>query len=89
MLLPEGLDVDVEQAPSRQEVRHRFTLSMLSEIPSDVPAVGGVKVSGIVALESGRHYNIFVGRLRGVTAAIDLFVSEYESELRRMAADGS
>ena len=59
--LPEGQNIDIERGPSRQDVRHRFTVSMLSEIPSDVPVVGHVKVSGLVTLESGRHYNIFVG----------------------------
>ena len=59
--IPEGLDIDVERGPSRQDVLHRFTLSVMSEIPPTVAVVGGVKVSGIVTLESGRHYNIFVG----------------------------
>jgi outer membrane receptor protein involved in Fe transport len=59
--LPEGQDVDVERGPSRQDVRHRFTLSMLSEIPPSVPLVRGVRLSGLVTLESGRHYNVFVG----------------------------
>jgi hypothetical protein len=59
--LPEALDIDGERGPSRQEVNHRFTLSMISAIPSTVAIAGGVKISGIVTLESGRHYNIFVG----------------------------
>jgi len=59
--LPEGLDIDVERGPSRQDVHHRFTLSLISEIPSTISVVGGVKVSGILTLESGRHYNVFVG----------------------------
>src|SRR4029453_15511901 len=59
--LPEGLDIEVEEAPLRQEVRNRFTLSMLSEIPPDVSVVGGIKLSSVVSLESGRHYNVFVG----------------------------
>jgi hypothetical protein len=37
--IPEGLEIEAEATPSRQDVR----------------------VSGIVTLESGRHYNIFVG----------------------------
>jgi Carboxypeptidase regulatory-like domain/TonB dependent receptor len=59
--LPEALDIDGERGPSRQEVNHRFTVSMISAIPSTVAIAGGVKISGIVTLESGRHYNIFVG----------------------------
>ena len=59
--LPEGQDIDVERGPSRQDVGHRFTLAALSEIPSSVPVLGQMKLSGLVTLESGRHYNIFVG----------------------------
>jgi outer membrane receptor protein involved in Fe transport len=58
--IPEALDVN-EFGPSRQHVGSRFTLTMLSEIPSDVPVVGQLKVSGLVTLESGRRYNIYVG----------------------------
>jgi hypothetical protein len=42
-------------ARSRQDVRHRFTLSALTEVP------GAVRVSGLVSLESGRPFNIYVG----------------------------
>ncbi len=59
--IPEALDIDGERGPSRQEVNHRFTLSMIGAIPSTVAIAGGVKISGVVTLESGRHYNIFVG----------------------------
>jgi hypothetical protein len=58
--LPENLDVN-EYGPSRQQVAHRFTLTMLSEIPADVPVVGQFNVSGLVSLESGRHYNVYIG----------------------------
>ena len=54
--IPEGQDIDGEMARSRQDVRHRFTLSALSQVP------GAVRVSGLVSLESGRPFNIFVGR---------------------------
>jgi Carboxypeptidase regulatory-like domain/TonB dependent receptor len=60
--LPEGQDIEGETALSRQDVRHRFTLTVLSEVPSRVPAVRGVRVSGLVTLESGRRFNIFAGR---------------------------
>ena len=59
--IPEALDPDAERGPSRQSVDDRFTLSMLAEVPSTIPVVGGVKVGGLISLESGRHYNIFVG----------------------------
>jgi hypothetical protein len=60
--LPEGQDIDGETALSRQDVRHRFTLTLLTEMPSGVPAIHGVKVSGLVSVESGRPFNIFAGR---------------------------
>jgi hypothetical protein len=53
--IPEGQDTEIERGPSRQDVAHRFTLTALSELPA------GFKLSGLVTLESGRHYNIFVG----------------------------
>jgi outer membrane receptor protein involved in Fe transport len=59
--IPETLDIEIEEGPSRQDVRHRFTLAMVSEVPSTVAVAGGLKVSALMSLESGRHYNIFVG----------------------------
>ena len=43
-------------ALSRQDVRHRFTVSALGQVP------GAVRVSGLLSLESGRPFNIFAGR---------------------------
>ena len=60
--LPEGHDIEGETALSRQDVRHRFTLTVLSELPSSAAIVHGVRVSGLVSLESGRRFNIFAGR---------------------------
>ncbi|HLG55238.1 MAG TPA: TonB-dependent receptor [Vicinamibacterales bacterium] len=59
--LPEGQDIEGETARSRQDVRHRFTLSVLTQVPSSVAAVGGIRVSSLVSLESGRPFNIFSG----------------------------
>jgi hypothetical protein len=47
--IPEGLDIDIEMAPSRQDVRHRFTLSAIGQAP------GAVRVSGLLTLESEGH----------------------------------
>jgi outer membrane receptor protein involved in Fe transport len=55
--LPEQLDPEIEFGPSRQDVRHRFTTAAFGELAS----LGRLKVSALVTLESGRHYNIFVG----------------------------
>jgi hypothetical protein len=59
--IPEGQDIGIERGPSRQDVRHRFTLSAISEVPPTIPIAGRMRISGLVTLESGRHYNIFVG----------------------------
>ena len=60
--LPEGQDITGEMARSRQDVRHRLTVTALTQVPSGAAVVGGVKVSGLVSLESGRPFNIFAGR---------------------------
>ena len=60
--LPEGQDIEGETSLSRQDVRHRFTVTALSEVPSGVRVLHGVRVSGLVSLESGRRFNIFAGR---------------------------
>ena len=52
----------IQTALSRQDVRHRFTLTVLTELPDGIAVVRGVKVSGLVSLESGRRFNIFAGR---------------------------
>jgi outer membrane receptor protein involved in Fe transport len=54
--IPEGTDIDGEMARSRQDVRHRFTLSAIGQAPA------GIRVSSLVSIESGRPFNIFVGR---------------------------
>ena len=59
--LPEQLDPDAEFGPSRQDIRHRFTLSAFGQLSEQTRVVGSLKISGVVTLESGRHYNIFVG----------------------------
>ena len=53
--IPEGFDIDGETALSRQDVRHRFTLTALTQVPS------GIRISALVSLESGRPFNIFAG----------------------------
>src|SRR6185295_622104 len=59
--LPEGQDINDELARSRQDVRHRFTLSAIAEVPRHLSGVGGIQLSGLVSLESGRPFTIFVG----------------------------
>jgi outer membrane receptor protein involved in Fe transport len=58
---PEGPDFSREEALSRQHVRHRATLSFLSQVPKDVRVIGELKLSSLVTLESGRFFTVFVG----------------------------
>ncbi|HVN37239.1 MAG TPA: MotA/TolQ/ExbB proton channel family protein [Myxococcota bacterium] len=54
--------------------------------PGIAEALIATAVGLFAAIPATIFYNIFVGRLRGITAAIDLFIAEYEGDLRRMAA---
>jgi hypothetical protein len=53
--LPEGQDIEGETALSRQDARHRFTLTAMTQLPARL------RVSGLISLESGRPFNIFSG----------------------------
>jgi outer membrane receptor protein involved in Fe transport len=58
---PDGADFTNEDAFSRQHVRHRGTLSFVSQVPSDVAVVGNLKLAALVTLESGRLFTVFAG----------------------------
>jgi outer membrane receptor protein involved in Fe transport len=60
--LPEGQDILGETARSRQDVRHRVVLALLSQVPSHVAVLHAFRFSGLVSVESGRPFNIFAGR---------------------------
>jgi hypothetical protein len=53
-----GLD---EHALSRQHVAHRFTLSLLEQVPKSVPWLRDFKFASLVSVESGRPYTIYTG----------------------------
>jgi biopolymer transport protein TolQ len=58
--------------------------------PGIAEALIATAVGLFAAIPATIFYNIFVGQLRGITASIDLFIAEYEGDLRRMAAaDGA
>jgi outer membrane receptor protein involved in Fe transport len=59
--LPEGQDLTAEAARSRQDVTHRFTLSAIGQVPRHLRGVGGIQLSALVTLESGRPFTVFVG----------------------------
>jgi biopolymer transport protein TolQ len=54
--------------------------------PGIAEALIATAVGLFAAIPATISYNIFVGQLRGITASIDLFIAEYEGDLRRMAA---
>jgi biopolymer transport protein TolQ len=53
--------------------------------PGIAEALIATAVGLFAAIPATIFYNIYVGRLRGITSAIDLFVAEYEEDLNRMA----
>lgn len=59
--LVEGLDTNLERAPSRQHVGQRFTFAFLSQVPETVAVLRSFKFSSVVSLESGRRFNVFAG----------------------------
>jgi biopolymer transport protein ExbB len=63
------------------------TTNLAVVAPGIAEALIATAVGLFAAIPATIFYNIFVGQLRGLTAAIDLFVAEYEGDLRRMASD--
>lgn len=53
--------------------------------PGIAEALIATAVGLFAAIPATVFYNVFVGRLRGITSAIDLFAVEYEGDLRRLA----
>jgi biopolymer transport protein TolQ len=70
-----------------QSIGQAGSASLAVVAPGIAEALIATAVGLFAAIPATIFYNIFVGRLRGLTAAIDLFVAEYEGDLRRMAAD--
>ena len=59
--LPEGPNIAEQRAVSRQSVPHRFTLAFVSQVPAQVQALGGFKVSSLLTAQGGRCFNVFAG----------------------------
>jgi len=53
--------------------------------PGIAEALIATAVGLFAAIPATIFYNVFVGKLRGITVAIELFAAEYEDDLRRMA----
>jgi hypothetical protein len=50
-----------EWSLSRQHLAHRFTLSLLEQVPQSVPWLRDFKFSSLVSIESGRPFTVFAG----------------------------
>jgi hypothetical protein len=50
-----------ERALSAQHVAHRFTVTLLEQVPKSVPWLRDFKFSSLVSIESGRPFTVFTG----------------------------
>ncbi|HVP28610.1 MAG TPA: MotA/TolQ/ExbB proton channel family protein [Myxococcota bacterium] len=62
--------------------------SLATVAPAIAEALIATAVGLFAAIPATILYNVFVGKLRGVTAAIGLFSAEFEGDLRRTAQHG-
>ena len=68
-----------------QGIGRAGSASLAVVAPGIAEALIATALGLFAAIPATVFYNIFVGRLRSITGAIDLFAVEYESDLRRMA----
>jgi len=68
-----------------QGIGRAGSASLAVVAPGIAEALIATAVGLFAAIPATIFYNYFVGELRGLTAAIDLFASEYEGDLRRLA----
>ena len=69
-----------------QGIGEAGSASLAVVAPGIAEALIATAVGLFAAIPATIFYNIFVGRLRGIAQAIDLFTVEYETDLRRMAS---
>ncbi len=69
-----------------QGIGQAGSASLAVVAPGIAEALIATAVGLFAAIPATIFYNIFVGRLRGIAQAIDLFTVEYETDLRRMAS---
>jgi biopolymer transport protein TolQ len=69
-----------------QGIGRAGSASLAVVAPGIAEALIATAVGLFAAIPATVFYNVFVGRLRGITAAIDLFAVEYEGDLRRMTS---
>jgi len=68
-----------------EEIGQAGTASLAVVAPGIAEALIATAVGLFAAIPATIFYNYFVGELRGLAAAIDLFRTEYEGDLRTMA----
>ncbi|MBW1843495.1 MAG: MotA/TolQ/ExbB proton channel family protein [Deltaproteobacteria bacterium] len=69
-----------------QEIGRAGSASLAVVAPGIAEALIATAVGLFAAIPATIFYNYFVGELRGLSAAIDLFGTEYEGDLRHMAS---
>ncbi len=68
-----------------QGIGRTGSASLAVVAPGIAEALIATAVGLFAAIPATIFYNVFVGRLRGINSAIDLFAVEYEGDLRHMA----
>ncbi len=69
-----------------QSIGRAGSASLAVVAPGIAEALIATAVGLFAAIPATIFYNHFLGKLRGITAALDLFAAEYEDDLRRMPA---
>jgi len=69
-----------------EQIGQAGTASLAVVAPGIAEALIATAVGLFAAIPATVFYNYFVGELRGIVAAIDLFGTEYEGDLRHMAS---
>ena len=72
-----------------QGIGRAGSASLAVVAPGIAEALIATAVGLFAAIPATIFYNYFVGKLRGITAALDLFAAEYEDDLRRMTASAA
>ena len=68
-----------------QGIGRAGSASLAVVAPGIAEALIATAVGLFAAIPATIFYNIFVGQVRGIASAIDLFAGEYEGDLRRLA----
>ncbi len=72
-----------------QGIGRAGSASLAVVAPGIAEALIATAIGLFAAIPATVFYNIFVGKLRGITSAVDLFSAEFEGDLRRLAGTES